>query len=1108
MATNDKVSVTGFASKPVFGPFPVGYDDAYFNGTVTDPNAVWTNDANIADNSLSTYASATTTSTQASGYIKIAGNTHASAPTTYSRVDGFWVRAYGYKGDANSINVLLGLYNSSDTQIGLSINTADYFTTTPGWGAWLYASAGDGELLVADVNGISTRVSWSGTTSMIAIAKVEIRLWHNRADSLYVVGLDSGGSDLRVNRSTDGGGTWSEADSANVPTLSTPQTVTATYNGGFIYVMTQDNYTAPVGMTAGSMDIEFHRFECLGNTWDIKNENADTISLSTSISTYREGGIAPVHNGEPVIVYYGDSYTNMGSDYLDAHYAYRGKGGGWSPGITLTTQDAATGKGPAGPWSVMTGRRSVDTVYLLYNNGNFLKIRTRTDGTLNAEVSYTGSWTFSAGGFLDAAKIGAQLRVFSSPPHVQTSGFYDHLDGSPITNINGGTSRTIKSNTVRTQVYAGAWDEVNDDFYVAWCYGSTNDNDIYIDVSTDNTATWGTDTLVEAIGDAFDYKPRGGRIYYHTSGNGGAYVFGYLVQRDNSGTLYYDEYVISGGGTVYNDTLSASITATVTGTDDHVGDENASASIVATVDQTDTAVFSETLTTSITSTTTMVDTKPVFETLAVSIVATTTAADSAVLADAATVSIVATTTMADSITQSDALTASIVSTTTMTDSLVAADAATVSIVATTTMVDGPAFQETLTTNVTATTTASDTLVGAETRTTSIVATTTTTDAATLADTLAVSIVSTTTMVDNTVLADALTTSIVATTTLVDGQFWADALTAAITATVTQTDNAVFADALTVPIVATTTLVDGQPWSDTLAVAITATTTLLDEIVWTEALSAAIVATTTTVDALVGTEATTTSIIATTTLVDGLFWNEALTAAIVATTAITDAQIGAETLVTSIVSSTTLVDAFTWTEALSAAIVATTTLADAATFADALTTSIVATTTMVDSLGGQFFETLSVSIVATTAASDALVAAETLSVPVTLTTTENDAQIGAEGLSAPIVATVTQLDTLIMTEAAAANIIATVTQAETAAYAETLSTSMVYTSTMIDGYITTEAHQILIDSLITANDIYIPVGGLPPAPHPAPTQVRHPGRPDIAHRSISRSRNVM
>ena len=75
----------------------------YFDGSdaaATDPNAVWTNDANAFDGSISTFASTSAIGSTSTNYLMAEGT---NAPASSDVINWVWARVYAAGGEGTGV---------------------------------------------------------------------------------------------------------------------------------------------------------------------------------------------------------------------------------------------------------------------------------------------------------------------------------------------------------------------------------------------------------------------------------------------------------------------------------------------------------------------------------------------------------------------------------------------------------------------------------------------------------------------------------------------------------------------------------------------------------------------------------------------------------------------------------------------------------------------------------------------------------------------------------------------------------------------------------------------------------------------------------------------
>lgn len=560
MATNDSVAITGLAVPQlhdIYGPYPVGTDTYDSDGGVSDPNSYWTNDANAIDGSLSTYAYHTTNASEVTGFLLVRMTTDAE-PADIGQIQRVRVRVYHAKSGVDGSSDV-DWKDASGSLLGAQ-PTGTGVTQTPGWSQWMKVNTPSGGWTWADVAGANSGAVVYGYNlggNEYRLYAVQVHIVHSRGDALYVVG-ESGATanKLLVRKSTDGGGTWADVDTAGAPTLTGLQTLAVTQDagtgnafdgGGLLHMMTQSNYTAPVGMTAGSHDIKYHAFDLASDSWSITNEAVMTTTLNAAISTWYNGGIALRSDGDVVVVHYGDTYANMGSDWLDVVYSRR-EGGSWTTNVTLTGADNNNHNHPV--FGISAVRGTSDGIHLRYqDSGSALGARDlatlRSNNTLSTAIDGGGSspGTTEFGGFLTWNNGSSQYIALSNGTLWSRS---VESGGDAATSAGEDTTPWA---TPQSAQYHTAYDSTNSTLYVVNNKDSTDPDQIQFATSTNDGNTWATPTVIEDQADSNTWWVIGAAIFTHSAGNGGDYVLGILIQQGTTATIHYDEYVITSGST-------------------------------------------------------------------------------------------------------------------------------------------------------------------------------------------------------------------------------------------------------------------------------------------------------------------------------------------------------------------------------------------------------------------------------------------------------------------------------------------------------------------------------------------------------------------------------
>lgn len=144
------------------------------DASATDPNNVWTNDANGFDGSLTTEATCSTGGSTASNYLMAEGT---NAPSSGDDITSVSARIYS-DGDTTTGTTSAAIYTDG---LGELLGTATNTTSSNSWGAYTLLSTPTGGWTWAKVQALETKVYISSFDASAQIMRVEISVEYDRA---------------------------------------------------------------------------------------------------------------------------------------------------------------------------------------------------------------------------------------------------------------------------------------------------------------------------------------------------------------------------------------------------------------------------------------------------------------------------------------------------------------------------------------------------------------------------------------------------------------------------------------------------------------------------------------------------------------------------------------------------------------------------------------------------------------------------------------------------------------------------------------------------------------------------------------------------------------
>lgn len=152
----------------------------------------------------------------------------------------------------------------------------------------------------------------------VATGRISDPAWfggpHKYGDDLYFCSSDtSSTTDIRVLRSTDGGATWSEPDSANRPSLaSAVRSLGSVVNGTVLHIF------SCIGSYLGTGTIRWNRFNLDSNTW---NTTGVVVNSPTSLSAHPLSYCGVYSDGDPCVVFSSATERIHGTEYDRTAYS-------------------------------------------------------------------------------------------------------------------------------------------------------------------------------------------------------------------------------------------------------------------------------------------------------------------------------------------------------------------------------------------------------------------------------------------------------------------------------------------------------------------------------------------------------------------------------------------------------------------------------------------------------------------------------------------------------------------------------------------------------------------------------------------------------------------
>lgn len=175
--------------------------------------------------------------------------------------------------------------------------------------------------------------------------------------AIYVVLLDSTDVDqIEVYKATDPTSSFAIQDAANGPDTASGISVRSFW----CYISGSEIHIAEAETTSGGIDMSYHVFDTASDTWTTTNETIENIK---NVSQSRSASIAVRSDGDVIVLYNGDTDSDMGQPFERVDYA-RKEGSTWTFGIDVGgTSPAAENR----HGSVLV-RGSADNMHFFWTN--------------------------------------------------------------------------------------------------------------------------------------------------------------------------------------------------------------------------------------------------------------------------------------------------------------------------------------------------------------------------------------------------------------------------------------------------------------------------------------------------------------------------------------------------------------------------------------------------------------------------------------------------------------------------------------------------------------------------------------------------------------------
>ena len=388
-----------------------------------------------------------------------------------------------------------------------------------------------------DVNLSSLNVTGSGGYTAHATAGP----FQNSSGHLYVFLKDSvTTSRVRALRSTDGGQTWAEADSANRPSVTNAVfDVSCAQDGDNVHIATGNSDLG----SPPALAIHYHRFNMNTAVW------AETNTLLTNPFSSNTRPIpycaVAVRSDGDLVVFYVKSDAVKGTDYAKTAYSKR-VGTTWTHNISLTTGTSTTEYTPRAALAGDSGRVHV----LLHNEygsdptSGVYHLRLNSSYAASSITSITTIFNqfpdwFTPRVFTDG---GTKYLYVPVPTDTLTSGsssrdrVYEAVEADAPSWSSSGDLQT----TYITQRVIGFF--YNGTRYVAFRSDPNQGGQLYWQ-SKPSGGSWSAESLLDSTATGQFYT---GEVVTRT-GYDNAVVFGSVFSVGSITTLHYRDYILDAG---------------------------------------------------------------------------------------------------------------------------------------------------------------------------------------------------------------------------------------------------------------------------------------------------------------------------------------------------------------------------------------------------------------------------------------------------------------------------------------------------------------------------------------------------------------------------------
>jgi hypothetical protein len=345
--------------------------------------------------------------------------------------------------------------------------------------------------------------------------------------NLYVVLLDNTAVQVEVWKSTDGGNTWAEQDSANKPTVvsdANHKNLYAIKEGTNLYICRRNS-------TGSGFSVFVTPFSLSTDTWQ-SGTGIGSLFIGSHVATASPTFLARRSDGDYVVLYNGATEGIMGTQYRRVNYARH-------EGSTWTTQVSVAGTGAQIHYDargILLG--SSDRTHLFWTDANNADLKHRTLTSANALQTIQDIDT----AMLSQAAYSVGLPVLNGTEIILP--FLNELTNTVLAVARGTSADTPTWSVQNVSTIANVPEQLNANpgavavdgstVYVFW--PNDADQDIYQDNDA-GTGTWGTDTeWKDAITcNGININKISGAI---------------AVLYDDGGTVKYDKLALTGDQTI------------------------------------------------------------------------------------------------------------------------------------------------------------------------------------------------------------------------------------------------------------------------------------------------------------------------------------------------------------------------------------------------------------------------------------------------------------------------------------------------------------------------------------------------------------------------------